>query len=173
MAVSSDRLQLFVGDITKLEVDAVVNAANTSLRGGGGVDGAIHRAAGPALLEECLKIGGCPTGEARITKGHRLRAEWIIHAVGPVYRGGTHGEADLLANCYRASLQLAEGHGLNSIAFPCISTGIYGYPKSEACAIAVSTVLKWIALNAQPCRVIFCCFAEDDAEVYRNRLADG
>jgi O-acetyl-ADP-ribose deacetylase (regulator of RNase III) len=169
MSSPFDHLHLHVGDITKLEVDAIVNAANSSLRGGGGVDGAIHRAAGPELLEECLKIGGCPTGEARITKGHRLPAKWIIHTVGPVYRGGSHGEADLLAACYRSSLQLADEHDVSCIAFPCISTGIYGYPKTEACGIAVDTVLDWMNQHSRPAKVIFCCFAEDDAEVYRKK----
>lgn len=147
--IGSSQLELVEGDITQQEVDAIVNAANTSLLGGGGVDGAIHRAAGPALLAACRKLGGCPTGEAHITGGGRLAAHHVIHAVGPVYRGGTRGEAELLAGAYRHSLELAEQHGLRSIAFPAISTGAYGYPKEEAAHIALSTIRDYLRTHPQ------------------------
>lgn len=164
------RMSLVQGDITKLSVDAIVNAANSSLLGGGGVDGAIHRAAGPGLLEECRKIGGCPTGEARITGGHRLLARHVIHTVGPVHAGGGKGEAALLRSCYLESLRLALEHDVRSVAFPCISTGVYGYPKEEAADIAVSTVQEWLANNSGPEKVVFCCFDEENARLYRERL---
>ena len=167
----AERMVVVEGDITRLEVDAIVNAANSTLLGGGGVDGAIHRAAGPGLLEECRQLGGCPTGEARITGGHRLKARHVIHAVGPVYRGGGHGEAELLASCYRWSLRLAEEAGARTVAFPCISTGAYRYPKREACDIAVSTVSEWLDDHELPETVIFCCFDPEDAALYRERLA--
>jgi O-acetyl-ADP-ribose deacetylase len=157
-------------DITGLDVDAIVNAANSSLRGGGGVDGAIHRAAGPGLLEECIQLGGCPTGEARITGGHRLRAKVVIHTVGPVYAGGKAGEAEQLRSCYRESLRLASEAGVRTIAFPCISTGVYGYPKAEACAVAVEAVSDWLASHPLPESVTFCCFDSADAALYRSRL---
>lgn len=164
------RMTVVVGDITELDVDAIVNAANSTLLGGGGVDGAIHRAAGPALLEECRLIGGCPTGEARITGGHRLKARDVIHTVGPVWRGGMRGERELLKACYRNSLALAASHGIETVAFPAISTGAYGYPKSAACDAAVEAVGEWLAEHELPRRVIFCCYDEEDAHLYRDRL---
>jgi O-acetyl-ADP-ribose deacetylase (regulator of RNase III) len=166
----SDRLRLVVGDITQLPVDAIVTAANEALCGGGGVDGAIHRAAGPALLEECLRIGHCPPGEARVTKGYLLPAKFIIHAVGPVWEGGAQGEPDVLAACYRNALHLASDHGVQNIAFPCIATGTYGYPKAKACEVAVRTASKWLRAEELPREVIFCCFEEEDAACYRARL---
>lgn len=164
------RVRVVQGDITGLDVDAIVNAANRSLLGGGGVDGAIHRAAGPGLLAECALLGGCPTGQAKMTGGHRLKARHVIHAVGPVYRGGRSGEQALLRSCYTESLRLASGAELHSIAFPCISTGVYGYPKEEACAVAVAAVEEWIASNELPESVIFCCFGAEDAGLYRARV---
>lgn len=168
-----ERMEVVRGDITKLEVDAIVNAANQSLLGGGGVDGAIHRAAGPELLEECRKIGGCPTGEARITRGYRLPARHVIHAVGPRYRDGRHGESELLASAYRNSLRLAEEHGLETTAFPCISTGVYGYPAREAAEIAIGTVADWLRTHELPRKVIFCVFSERDEAIYRELLGEG
>lgn len=164
------RLRVMRGDITQLSVDAIVNAANASLAGGGGVDGAIHRAAGPELLAACRSLGGCPTGEARITRGFRLPAKHVIHAVGPRYRDGKHGEADQLRSCYQFSLRLAEERGLNSVAFPCIATGVYGYPPDEACAVAVDAVAGWLADHAVPDQVIFCCFTPEDFDLYAKRL---
>ncbi len=168
---SRSRIQVVVGDITRLSVGAIVNAANQSLLGGGGVDGAIHRAAGPQLLAECATLGGCPTGEAKITGGYNLPAPHVIHTVGPVYRGGTRGEADLLRQCYLNSLRLAEVRELDSIAFPCLSTGVFGYPRDEACEIAVRVASDWVAGHAFPRRIVFCCFSEDDGNLYRERLA--
>ncbi len=156
-----------VGDITKLEVDAIVNAANTGLRGGGGVDGAIHRAAGPELKKACREIGGCPTGDVRVTPGFELPARWIIHAVGPVWSGGNRDEPKLLESCYRRSLDLALDKGAKSIAFPAISTGVYGFPKREAARIAVGAMREYEARFEE---IIACCFSEEDAAVYREIL---
>lgn len=160
---------LLEADITTLEVDAIVNAANASLLGGGGVDGAIHRAAGPGLLAECRALGGCPTGEARITGGHRLAARHIIHTVGPVWRGGAAGEAALLAACYRNAIALAARHELKSIAFPAISTGVYRFPADEAAAIAVDAV-RAAAPGTSLTEAVFCCFDAAMAALYRARL---
>lgn len=165
-----DRMRVAQADITTLAVDAIVNAANTSLLGGGGVDGAIHRAAGPELLAECRTLGGCPTGEARITRGYRLRAQWVIHTVGPVWHGGQRGEPALLAACYRNSLALAADHGVATIAFPCISTGVYGYPIADACAIAVRETRAFLEEHALPATVAFACFSAGDAAVYARVL---
>jgi len=166
-------LELHIGDITRLAVDAIVNAANETLRGGGGVDGAIHRAAGPELLQECIRIGGCPTGEARITKGYRLPARHVIHTVGPVWRGGDAGEDEALASCYRESIRLAKEHGLASLAFPAISTGIYGFPPERAAPIAVNTVRAALADAPAIARVVFCCFNEAAASHFRPLVAPG
>lgn len=164
-------IEIIEGDITKLPVDAIVNAANQSLLGGGGVDGAIHRAAGPGLLAECRTLGGCPTGEARLTNGYDLPAKVVIHTVGPVWQGGDAGEADLLASCYRESLTLAEAAGIRSIAFPAISTGVYGFPADRAAEIAVRKVTRWREHHDLPDRIVLCCFSPGSAEHHRRALA--
>jgi O-acetyl-ADP-ribose deacetylase len=169
--VVNSRIGSVLGDITELDVDAIVNAANATLLGGGGVDGAIHFAAGPRLLEACRAIGGCPTGQARMTDGFDLKARRIIHAVGPIWKGGLHGEAALLSSCYRNSLQLASDAGLRSIAFPAISTGAYAYPVQDATRIAVATVRDFLGSNQQPASVIFCCYSRADHAIYKKVLA--
>lgn len=166
-----DKMNVICGDITTLQVDAIVNAANNSLLGGGGVDGAIHRAAGPELLEECRTLQGCPTGEAKITKGYRLPAAHVIHTVGPVWQGGGKHEAELLAACYRNSLLLAVENHLHSIAFPCISTGVYGFPHDQAARIAVQEVRTLLTQHKSIEKVIFVCFREEDFRIYQNVLA--
>lgn len=164
------KIEILQGDITKLEVDAIVNAANISLLGGGGVDGAIHRAAGPQLLEECRLLNGCDTGEAKITKGYHLPANYVIHTVGPVWRGGMSNEMDLLASCYRNSLKLAAENKCKTIAFPNISTGIYGFPKSEAAKIAVHEIIKFLKKDENLEKVIFVCFDNENYQLYKNML---
>lgn len=165
------RIEIIQADITTLDVDAIVNAANPSLLGGGGVDGAIHRAAGPDLLEECRTLGGAQTGEAKITKGYHLTARFVIHTVGPIWKGGAHKEPELLASCYQSSLRLAVENDLASIAFPSISTGVYGYPIDKAAQIACTTVRTWLNEHSLPEKVIFCCFSASDVETY-ERLAN-
>lgn len=164
-----ERMEMQQGDITQLAVDAIVNAANSSLLGGGGVDGAIHRAAGPDLLAECRTLGGCPTGEARITKGYRLPAKYVIHTVGPVY-SGKPSDSMLLASCYENSLRLAAENSVRTIVFPAVSCGIYGYPIEEACQVAVDTVAKFLSKNSLPEQVIFVLFSQDYLKVYEDYL---
>jgi len=164
------RITVIQADITTLDVDAIVNAANPSLLGGGGVDGAIHRAAGPELLAECRALGGCRTGDAKITKGYRLPAKHVIHTVGPVWHGGTQNEAKLLASCYRRSLELAAANACRSVAFPAISTGVYGYPKEEATMVALAAVADFLNGHETPEKVIFCCFDQLTADLYRREI---
>ncbi|MGC2627584.1 MAG: O-acetyl-ADP-ribose deacetylase [Candidatus Udaeobacter sp.] len=170
MKNSDGRIQIVQGDITKLDVNAIVNAANTTLLGGGGVDGAIHRAAGPELLAECRTLGGCLPGEAKITRGYRLPARFVIHAVGPIWRGGKHDEARTLTNCYRNSLQLAVESEIKTVAFPAISCGAYGYPINEAAQIAFKATREFLAVNDNPQKVIFIVWGEDVYDAYREAL---
>lgn len=167
----ADRMRVVEADITTLEVDAIVNAANSELKRGGGVCGAIHRAAGPELEEACLRLGGCATGDATITPGFRLKAKHVIHAVGPVWHGGGSGEDGLLASCYRRAVELASGHGLRTLAFPAISTGIYGFPADRAATIAVRATAEALAVHPAV-EAIFCCFGRESAELHQRALAD-
>ena len=166
----SDRIVVVEGDITRQRVDAIVNAANSLLLGGGGVDGAIHRAAGPELLEECRTLGGCPAGQAKITRGYRLPAKWVIHTVGPIWRGGDRGEDELLASCYRTSLTLAVEHGVRSLAFPAISTGAYGFPLERAARIAVTEIRRFLEQDMTIEQVVLVCFGRQTTEVVQATL---
>ena len=169
----STRIRVVRDDITSLDVDAIVNAANESLLGGGGVDGAIHRAAGPGLLAECRTLGGCPTGDVRLTRGHALTARWVIHAVGPIWRGGDRDEDALLRSCYRRALTLAAERGFASIAFPAISCGVYGFPSPRACRIALAEIRTFLDINAAPSSVVLACFDERVYREYTELLAPG
>lgn len=164
-------MKLDSGDITQLTVNAIVNAANKSLLGGGGVDGAIHRAAGPLLLKECESLGGCETGQAKITKGYNLPANYVIHTVGPIWKGGEAREKELLASCYSESLKLADTHNINTIAFPCISTGIFGFPKQLAAEIAISTCKSYLEDTGSKIEITFCCFGAEDTDIYKKLLS--
>lgn len=164
------RIQLFAGDITTLHVDAIVNAANQSLLGGGGVDGAIHAAAGPRLVAASRKLAPCPSGNAKMTPGFNLRARFVIHAVGPVFTDGRQGESDVLRKTYESALRLASAESIETIAFPCISTGAYGFPSDSACEIAIESVLSWQSRYQYPQTVVYCCFEQSDLELYANRL---
>lgn len=166
-----ERIEVRVCDITVLNVDGIVNAANSSLLGGGGVDGAIHRAAGPDLLQECRSLGGCPPGEVRLTSGYYLPAQYVLHTVGPIWRGGTSHEDQTLCSCYRNCLEMAANRGMRSLAFPCISTGIYGFPPERAAILALKTVLDFLESSSLPEKVIFSCFSLADATHYRKLLA--
>jgi len=166
------KIELVLGDITRQKTDAIVNAANSSLLGGGGVDGAIHRAAGPELLKECRGLDGCPTGQAKLTKGYRLPAKFVIHTVGPIWHGGEEGEAELLRDCYRNSLSIAEENGVKSIAFPSISTGAYGFPIDRAARIAISTIRQHLSRSSNIEKVILVCFSKSDHETYEKALAE-
>lgn len=167
-----NRTEVVQGDITRLEVDAIVNAANQTLLGGGGVDGAIHRAAGRDLLQECRTLNGCETGEAKMTKGYDLPAKYVIHTVGPVWHGGDRGEPELLAGCYRNSLRLAAENGIKTVAFPSISTGVYGYPIAQASRIAVRETTAFLAVDDRVRRIVFACFSDHDLAVYRQALSE-
>jgi len=167
-----ERLKIMVGDLTRADVDAIVNAANNTLLGGGGVDGAIHKAAGPELLAECRTLEGCPTGEAKVTGGYKLPARWVIHTVGPIWQGGGKDEAKLLASAYRRSLEEAVRAGARSVAFPAISTGVYGYPRDLAAAVAVKTILDFLDYRPELSEVRLVCFSEASAEAHRTALAD-
>ncbi len=167
-----NRIEVVAGDITRQAVDAIVNAANTTLLGGGGVDGAIHRAAGPELLEECLKLGGCATGQAKITRGYRLPTQWVIHTVGPVWRDGQRGEDELLASCYRSCFALAEQHGIRTIAFPSISTGAYGFPMDRAARIAVRETKGFLENNTTMERVLLVCFGQSAYDIHAGAVRE-
>jgi O-acetyl-ADP-ribose deacetylase (regulator of RNase III) len=170
--IGSVRLEVIVADITTLSVDAIVNAANSSMLGGGGVDGAIHRAAGPELLDECRTLHGCETGDAKITRGYRLPARHVIHAVGPVWRDGSQGEAGLLASCYRRAIELCQANNLASVAFPAISTGVYHFPPDRAAPIAVAAVADALATAPSLTRIIFCCFSDQSARLHAQAIAE-